>query len=333
VIVCFEGAPLWAEGAGMPSDADPGSWRPDPQAVGDYGVALARRYSGHFPDPANPGRMLPRAVALQVWDEPNLSKYLAPQWSGNQTAAPAIYRHMLNAFYAGVRSVDASMAVVTSGTAPFGDPEPGGLRIMPVRFWRDVLCVREAGGQLRGTGCKDPAHFDALAHHPYSVGSPDTAALNPDDVSIPDLGKLTRVLRAAERTGGALPRKHHELLWRQGVDVVTWNTIVDQPPVPSYSTTSQAGVYFLNGRPKPAFRAFRFPLVAWHTGASTVQVWGRAPVAGRLVIERRVGSVWKPVRALNVSAHSTFLTEIKRTGGVRLRARVGHETSLPWRLG
>jgi hypothetical protein len=272
---------------------------------------------------------------------------------------------MLNAFYAGVRSVDASMTVVTSGTAPFGDPQPGGLRIMPVRFWRDVLCLREAGGQLRGTGCKDPAHFDALAHHPYSVGSPDTAALNPDDVSIPDLGKLTRLLRAAERTGGALPRKHHELwvtevgyntsppnpggvpigedarwvaqtlelLWRQGVDVVTWNTIVDQPPIPSYATTSQAGVYFLNGRPKPAFRAFRFPLVAWHTGASSVQVWGRAPVAGRLAIERRAGSVWKPVRALNVSAHSTFLTEIKRTGGVTLRARVGHETSLPWRLG
>jgi hypothetical protein len=36
--------------------------------------------------------------------------------------------------------------------------------------------------------------------------------------------------------------------------------------------TSQSGVYFRDGRSKPALRAFRFPLVAKRTGASSVRV-------------------------------------------------------------
>src|SRR6516162_4146060 len=116
----------------MPADTTPGTCRPDTNALSDYGLALGTRYSGHFPDPAAPGRTLPQVAAFQVWNEPNLPDYLAPQWAGNATVAPALYRQMLNAFYAGLKSVDPSALVLTAGTAPFGDPEPGG-RIMPVR--------------------------------------------------------------------------------------------------------------------------------------------------------------------------------------------------------
>jgi hypothetical protein len=217
---------------------------------------------------------------------------------------------------------------------------------------------------LQGTGCKDPAHFDVLAHHPYSVGQPDTIALNPDDVSIPDLGKLTRLVRAAERTGGALPRTRHplwvtevgyntrppnpggvplaedarwveqtlELLSSQGVDVITWNTVVDQPPIPSYAATSQSGVFFIDGRPKPALRAFRFPLVATRVHGSTVEVWGRAQIGGRLEIQELAAAAWKTVRTLTVTGRSTFLTRVTLAGGVSLRARIAGETSLAWRV-
>jgi hypothetical protein len=365
IIASFSGAPAWAEGPGMPADASPGSWRPDPSALEDYGIALGRRYSGHFPDPQHPGHNLPRVGSFQVWNEPNLSKYLSPQWSGTRTAAPELYRRMLNAFYRGVKSVDPSALVVTAGTAPFGDPAPGGERIMPARFVRDLLCLRQTAIGFMGTRCKDPAHFDVLAHHPYSVGAPDTVALNADDVSIPDLGKLTRLLRAAERNGTALPRRRHplwvtevgyntkppnpqgvpigedarwleqtlELLWQQGVGVITWNTIVDQPPDPSYSATSQSGVFFLNGRPKaPVLQAFRFPLVATRTGTGTVQVWGRAPAAGSVEIDRRVGSRWAAVRTLQTGAHATFLITVAARGGAGFRARIGDEQSLVWQL-
>lgn len=367
VLASFTGAPAWAEGPGRPADVSPGTWRPDPRALEDYGVALARRYSGRFPDPANPGHVLPRVAAFQLWNEPNLNKYLTPQWVGDHTAAPAIYRAMLNAFYRGVKSVDPSALVVTAGTGPFGDPQPGGMRIMPLRFWRDVLCLRQAGGGFRGTGCRDPAHFDVLAHHPYAWGSPETHALWPDDVAIPDLVKLTPLLRAAERSGDALPRIRHPLwvtevgynssppnpagvplaqharwleqtlheLWLEGVAVVVWNQVGDQPPDSSYgySTTSQSGVFYLNGQPKPALRAFRFPLVAWRAGGSAVAVWGRAPIAGRLTIERRAGQTWRTVTTVEVRAHATFLARIARAGAISLRARVRDESSLVWTLG
>jgi hypothetical protein len=189
--------------------------------------------------------------------------------------------------------------------------------------------------------------------------------VNADDVSIPDLGKLARLLRAAERTGGALPRTRHRLwvtevsydsappdpdgvpiatharyveqaiyeLWREGVDTIVWFQIRDQLPAPSYAATSQSGVYFRDGRPKPALRAFRFPLVAQRTGASSVRVWGRAPVGGTVEIERRTRSGWQPVRRLHVGIHSTFITQIRTRGALIVRGRIGDETSLAWHLG
>src|SRR5262249_2276157 len=152
VLAVFTGAPAWAQAPGRPAAVPQGTWRPNPQALEQYGIALGRRYSGHFPDPANPGHMLPRVAAFQVWNEPNLSAYLNPQWSGGKPAAPVIYRQMLNAFYRGVKSVDPGAMVVTAGTAPFGDPQPGGERIQPALFWRVVLCLKAtSNGGLAGT--------------------------------------------------------------------------------------------------------------------------------------------------------------------------------------
>ena len=360
VLASFTGAPRWAEGSHRPADAPPGSWRPSPAALEDYGAALARRYSGHFPDPAHPGTLLPAVTAFQVWNEPNLSKYLSPQWSGRRAVAPAHYRRMLNAFYRGVKSVNRRALVVTAGTGPFGDPQPGGNRLMPARFVRDLLCLRRSGGRLRKARCADPAHFDILAHHPYSVGAPTRSALNRDDVSIPDMGRLVRLLRVAERTGGALGRARHRLwvtevsydsrgpdpdgvplarharylgealyqLWRSGVDTVFWFQVRDQAPDPSFAATNQSGLFFRGGRPKPALRAYRFPVVARRSGPGKVLVWGRAPAAGTLVIERRAGSRWRVARTLHVNARSTFLTHIRNTGSARVRARVASEVSM-----
>lgn len=364
VLVVFTGAPRWAEGPHPPAGVQNGGWKPEPQAVQDYGAALATRYSGHFPDPAAPGHLLPRVSAFQVWNEPNLNLYLSPQWSGGQAVAPVLYRKILNAFYRGVKSVSPRTLVVAAGTAPFGDP-PGGERIPPVVFWRDVLCLTSAGARVRAASCPDPAHFDVLAHHPYSVGAPTNSALEPDDVSIPDLGRLTTLLHTAERFGTVLPRESHPVwvtevsydsrppdpqgvpiqeharwleqtlaeLWREGAQDVFWDEVGDQPPIPNYAETIQSGVYYLDGRPKPALTAFRFPLVAWRTGRSSLEVWGRVPVSGRLVVEERADAGWKPVRRLRESAGSVFVTSLPATASVDLRGRIGGQTSLVWHAG
>ena len=360
----FTGAPRWAEGSGRPSNVTPGTWKPSPRALQDYGAALARRYSGSFPDPARPGRLLPRVKAFQVWNEPNLSTYLNPQWKGRRTASPALYRSMLTAFYRGVKSVNARALVITAGTGPFGDPRPGGNRIMPARFVREMLCLRRKKGRLATTRCRAPARFDILAHHPYSVGRPRRKALNADDVSIPDIGKLTRLLRFAERRHRALPRKRHPmwvtetsydskppdpdgvpaatqaryleeafyLLWRQGVNTITWFQVRDQGPEPSYAESNQSGVYFRDGRAKPSATAFRFPFVVERASRRRLRAWGRSPLAGRVTIERLRGGSWRALRSVQVRRNGTFLVLLRRAASPdRLRASVGGETSLTWR--
>ena len=114
VLASFTGGPAWADGGGRPRSVAPGTWKPSPRALEDYGAALARRYSGTFPDPARPGQTLPKVKAFQVWNEPNLAKYLNPQWSGSRATSPKVYRAMLNGFYRGVKSVGSNALVVTA---------------------------------------------------------------------------------------------------------------------------------------------------------------------------------------------------------------------------
>jgi hypothetical protein len=262
---------------------------------------------------------------------------------------------MLNAFYAGVKSVSASNVVLSAGTAPFGDA-PGGHRMAPARFLRELLCL--SGTSLKTVSCPDPAHFDAIAHHPYAIGGPDYRALNADDVSVADLGKLTRILRRAERTRRALPAGRKDLwvtefswdgsppdpdgvpearraqwisevmqrFWAQGVSHVAWFLIRDERPIPSYGATYQSGLYTFDARPKLALRAFRFPFVV-RGGVA----WGRAPAAGRLTVQRRSGTRWITVARLTLGRHAVFDRRVSLPGLPVLRAVVAGQASLSYR--
>jgi hypothetical protein len=233
-------APAFAEAQGRWSYAYPGSWAPNPVAFGEFAAAVARRYDGSFPDPQALGRPLPRVRLLEAWNEPNLARYLEPQWvveGGRWRAfAPLLYRQLLNAFYAAVKSVEPIDTVVAAGVAPDGEPAGAG-RMTPVQFLRTLLCleggayamartagaVPGAGGMTAGAGrmptgagglpgarpaCLEPPHFDVLAFHPLSFASPDRPASSSQDVAIADIAKVTTLLARAERAGTALPRAH-----------------------------------------------------------------------------------------------------------------------------
>ena len=150
-------APAFAEAPHRWPYAYPGSWAPNPVAFGEFAAAVARRYSGSFPDPSSPRSMLPRVRLLQAWNEPNLARYLEPQWivqDGRWNAfSPLAYRQLLNAFYFAVKAVEPSDVVVTAGIAPNGDA-PGVGRMTPVRFLQEMLCLEETCGrhvQIRRT--------------------------------------------------------------------------------------------------------------------------------------------------------------------------------------
>jgi hypothetical protein len=282
-------APGFAEASPRWPYAYPGSWAPSPAALGEFATALARRYDGSFPDSQAPGGVLPRVRLFQAWNEPNLTRYLEPQWvveEGRWVAFSALlYREMLNGFYAGVKSVDPSDTVIAAGVAPNGDPEGVG-RMQPVRFLKELLCLRPRAGGRAGarraplTSCPQPPHFDALAFHPLSVGDPNAAAFSSLDVSISDAAKVTGLLTQAEHLGTALPRQAKPVwvtelnwesapqtphgvppvlqaqwvsralhrLWAAGVSLVAWQFLVDPYPGVRAETPTGGTVEY----PRPA---------------------------------------------------------------------------------
>jgi hypothetical protein len=349
VILSFSGAPAWAEGRNRPSRIAAGAWKPDVRAIGDFARALARRYRGQVQD-------------FQLWNEPNLDKYLAPQWikigpHRYKPFAPGHYRKMLNAAYGAIKAVSSGNRLITAGTAPYGDPQPGGGRTMPARFWRGVLCLDP---RLTKTPCARPAHFDVLAHHPYAVGGPRRRALNADDVAVPDMGKLTRILAAARRHRTALPARAKPLwvteiswdsdppdpygvpakrhaawlsdalytLWKQHVRTVLWFRVVDQAPIPSYATTNQSGLYLRDGTPKLAQKAFAFPVACERTSGSGFRVWGMAPVASAQAdVQVRRDGIWRTVATRRAGTDRVF-TFRGRGSAMLVRAVQGTATSL-----
>jgi hypothetical protein len=347
-------APAWAEGAGRPVGARPGTWRPDPGAYGQFARAVARRYNGDFAAAGHP--LLPRVTRFQAGNEPNLSAYLTPQWEGDRLEAARVYRELLRSFHAAVKGVDPANLVITGGTAPYGE-DPGGDRSRPVTFLRELLCLRG------GAGCDAPVPFDVLAHHPINAGAPSAPAEHPDDATTPDIDRIRGVLRDAERrrtvTAGSHPiwvtefwwesdppddvygvpemvhaRYHAEalhLFWKQRVPVVLGLQLADDPVQNGDPAgTFQTGLYFADGRPKKGLTAFRFPFVAERARRGT-KVWGRAPEAGKLVIERRSGKRWRPVARMGVKEDAVFKKRLRGGGRPRLRARVAGERSLPYR--
>jgi hypothetical protein len=266
-------APPFAEAPGRWPFAFPGAWDPSPEALRAFAEALARRYDGSFPDPEAPGSALPDVKDFQAWNEPNLARYLEPQWvaeEGHWTAfSPLLYRELLNAFYAGIKQVDPSDVVITAGVAPDGDPVGVG-RMAPLTFLSSMLCLTGPVHPSRAP-CAEPPHFDVLAFHPLSVGDPDRPAVSSLDVSIADAAKVTGLLRRAEDLGTALPagpkpvwatelnwesapqspagvapglqarwvsRALHRL-WVAGIGLVDWQFLVD--PYPAVRATGPTG--------------------------------------------------------------------------------------------
>jgi len=356
VILTFGDAPAWAEGAGGRGD---GNWRPEPAALADFAMAAAARYSGTFPDPT--GSPLPRVRRWQIWNEPNLATYLAPQGArGAPGPSAAHYRAMLNAAYEAIKAVQADSVVATAGTAPYGDRT--GRRTSPVRFWRALLCLR--GRRLARAPCQEPARFDAWAHHPYSIASPGRRALGAADVAIADMWKLTRIVNTAVRAGRSVPRGSKRLwiteiswdskppdpngvpaatharwlaesffrLWRAGADTITWFQVRDEAPNGGFGASVQSGVYLSNGRPKRALQAFRFPFYATGRREGSVGLWAKSPHPGSVIFEAHRNGRWRELGRARTGRSNLAIRAVRVSTPVQLRARVGGTTSLSVRV-
>lgn len=367
VLTTVYGAPDWAEGNNRDAGAPAGTWKPRPGDVGDFAFALAKRYSGSFPDPLQPLQSLPRVRYFQDWNEPNLDVYLTPQWKGHKQVAAEHYRKMLNAGYEAVHRVHADNVLVGAGTSPYGD-DPGGSRTRPLRFWRAVFCLKDRN-ELKPAKCpkrSERAHLDVMAHHPINTSGPPTqSAIHPDDVSSPDMGQIAKTIRAAEKHGRVLPARRRPiwvtefwyesnppdkakglplktqaryieqsmyLFWKAGASAAIALQLRDAKHIKANAGQfNVTGAYFYNGKPKPALRAYRFPFVGDRTGTAKVRLWGMSPAAGKVVIERKRGSKWKRAETVNAGGSQVFTAKIHLRGSSQLRAKAGGERSLVWK--
>lgn len=366
-LVWFNRAPVWAEGPDRPpvtAFSPSGSWRPDAPAAGLFAQALAARYRGDFPDPLNPGASLPRVADYQAWNEPNLYVEITPQYVRQggrwRPEAPRIFRSLVNEIYTGIKRADESISVGTGALAPFGDYPSGGNRTPPVVFWRDLLCT-----DLRQRSPCPEIRFDFYAHNPYSPAAPTRAALNPEDVTVPDLGKIGTLVSRAVRAGTVLPKRAKplwitELGWDTKPDpdglsfteqarnvqgaisvlasqraavILFWN-MRDDPPLPTWDLTYQSGIFsrgatVAQDTRKPSYTAFRFPFTAYRS-RSRALLWGKAPAAGQVVVQRRSGKRWITVTRLRPGRDGVFSKPVNLPGSTKLRATQGTSTSLVW---
>jgi hypothetical protein len=326
-LVDILGAPAWAGGKKVSAPA-----------LGEFATAITSRYNGTFEG-------LPRVKYWMVWNEPNLTLYLAPQVSGKKLVGATRYRSMVNAFASAAHAVRRDNMVVAGLVAPFTfRKDPG-----PLTFMKAVLSAR--------------TEFDIWAVHPYTSGGPRHHAVKSTDVSLGDLPKARSVLNAAVRARRVVsnhpvqlwvtefswdskpPDSHGVPLgleaqwvsealfraWKAGVSMFTWFLLTDDP----MSSPYQSGLYFRNGTAKPALTAFRFPFVALRH-ARSVYVWGRTP-AGKpatAVIERKTGSGWKRVAQVKTNGVGIFARTLplRLPASSFMRARISSARSIAFPL-
>ena len=340
-VILIDGGPVWAQGCAAPPFAAVPLCDPDPEALGHFATAAARRYSGQFSG-------LPRVRFWQGLNEPNLSLFFNPQFKGGKPVSANLYRALINSFYSGVKSVSASNLVIAAGLGPIAVPR---FTIGPKQFTRELLCMK-GGRDPKPTRKKCTASFDIFDIHPYTTGGPLHEGRS-NDVQLGDLEELQDLLRAADRAGriegkfgpgstwitefswdskppdpGGLRMKiltrwtamAMYRAWSAGISRFFWYSLRDSASgagSSAFTHTIQSGLYFRGetlekDRPKAVLAAFRFPFVAIPGDGGMISFWGRTPTsqAGRVLVEGKRGGGWKKVVGANAAGSGVFTGKI-----------------------
>ncbi|HWF74498.1 MAG TPA: cellulase family glycosylhydrolase, partial [Solirubrobacteraceae bacterium] len=192
-------APRWAVPLGSPDGQN--RYEPNPTLFGDFAKAVAQRYNGAYPDPTQPGADLPAVQLYTIWNEPNESEFLEPQWlhtsAGWVPESAEIYRGMYNNAYAQIKSVDSTDKVLIGATSANGSSTPGQGDVTPIQFVEGLACVDGNLQPLNIPQCNgfQPLKADGYADHPYSLTTtPGASASDTNDVPLANTSRLESLL-------------------------------------------------------------------------------------------------------------------------------------------
>ena len=323
-------APAWATESGDRVTAENVNTRPDPAEFARFAETVAHRYKDEV-------------EWLSIWNEPNHVLFLKPQ-----REAPRIYRELVNAAVPRIRAAAPDVKILVGETAPVGKP---GTTIGPAEFIARWLCVaRPCAGSRR-------LDVDGFAHHPY--GPTQRVPAKRDIVSLLAIRRLGRYLDRAARAGrlpaglpiyntefglqsnppdptvsttlarqAALVNEKEELSYRYPrLRSYSQYLLYDDPPREGADERAvwsgfQTGLRFADGRRKPAWAAFRLPLVVRRVG-SRVRAWGRVrPGDGVRVVQLELqrGGAWAPGRRIETDDAGYFDVAVRRAAEYRYRA-------------
>ncbi len=170
VILNVYRSPPWANGGRGHQ------WAPNLTDYGAFMSALARRYDGTTPDRA--GRTHAVVEMFEAWNEPNLPRFLMPQWRtvpGGPAvpASPRIYAGLLSRAFAAVKAVQPDAWVIGVSGGPNGSNNPPNGSVGVVTFIRGLV----------------PFHppADAFATHLYPAAGPVASMAMPSFTRLPEL--------------------------------------------------------------------------------------------------------------------------------------------------
>ncbi|MDH3227353.1 MAG: hypothetical protein OEM67_09745 [Thermoleophilia bacterium] len=177
----FYTTPAWASPSGRANAA------PRLADAGRFSRALATRYSGAYAPPG--AQPLPEVRRIEVWNEPNLPFFYAPQCrrSGRKIVrtAPRRYSALLRVAYREIHRANTDAIVVGGVTGPASSSSRN--------------CGADAATSaldfIAGMTRERPP-LDAYAQHIYPIGSPARASFFP---SWRTLGRLERALDRLKR--------------------------------------------------------------------------------------------------------------------------------------
>jgi hypothetical protein len=185
-------APRWATS----NHQAPYVTRPDPKDFEEFMTAVGREFGAEV-------------STYAIWNEPNESVFLMPQWKSNGTPESGrIYRGLYQAGYAGLQAAGLAHPKVLFGeTAPIGydtvNPrKEGGAKalrhpVAPLAFMREALCLNAK--YKKASSCEE-LQMSGFAHHAYTLpAGPYYVPGERDNVTIGALSRLSNALNLAAR--------------------------------------------------------------------------------------------------------------------------------------
>jgi hypothetical protein len=304
---------------------------PRPGEFYEFVHAVGTRYSGSYRDEVlglPVGAPLPDVDVWSLWNEPNVSYFLGPQFKDGKPYAPRLYRRLfIRGRAALVDSGDGGDPILIGETSPRGSSRS----VAPLAFLRGTLC-------LSATYRRDPScgrlQADGWATHPYSwLRSPLVRPRDRDDVTISSLDRLETALDRAGRAG-ALPPHLPVYITEYGVqskpDPYVGVSLAQQAEFDALSERIawrdhrvrsfaqylmrddrpdnnpiryggfESGLRFSNGHKKPSYDEFRTPLTIRRSG-DRVSFWGLVrPATGstQAVIQAKDGKRVRTVKTV-----------------------------------